>query len=246
MPAQVLIADDHALFRDGLAALLAGSPDFAVAGHAADGREAVRLALSLPVDVVTMDLLMPGTSGIEATQQIKRRRPEVRILAVSEQGSTDHVREALMAGCDGYIPKSARGDELVGAMQFILAGRKFIHPGVSAQVISSFLVSPEKRQQQASGWTELTDRERAIVRLVAEGHTNRSTAEILNKSVKTIEKYRASLMVKLGLRSATDLVLKAVEQGWIDKEHVGIWRESDDTRMDHAQPSRPMPRPSGS
>lgn len=231
MTSQVLIADDHALFRDGLAALLGRSPGLSVAGQAADGREAARMALSLPVDVVTMDLLMPGMSGIEATQQIKRHRPEVRILAVSELGGADHVREAFLAGCDGYILKSARGEELVSAIEFILSGRKFIHPSVSAQVISCILGTQDKDQHGPSGWADLSDHERSVVRLVAEGHTNRSTAVALNKSIKTIEKYRASLMYKLGLRSATDLIIKAIENGWIDKEHVGISRDLPGIRM---------------
>ena len=238
MTCRIIIADDHALFRDGLRAILSRQPDFVVLAEARDGREAVTQALAHEPDVISMDLLMPGMSGIEATQQIKRRRPGVRVLAVTEQRSPEHVREALLAGCDGYILKSARSEEFIEAIEFVRSGRPFIHPGVSAQVVQSILFQHEESEFPASGWSDLTDKERSIVRLVAEGHTNRSTAEALNKSIKTIEKYRASLMNKLGLTSATELVVKAIENGWIDKEHVGISRERPDgARAAHARTS---------
>jgi DNA-binding NarL/FixJ family response regulator len=195
-----------------------------VLAEARNGREAVDQALAHDPDVLSMDLLMPGLSGIEATQQIKRRRPSVRVLIVTEQRSPDHVREALLAGCDGYILKSAHSDDFIAAIDFVRSGRPFIDPCVSAQVVQSCLLQAEYSGSPPSGWRDLTDKERFIVRLVAEGHTNRSTAEMLNKSIKTVEKYRASLMSKLGLNSATELVVKAIEHGWIDKEHVGIVR----------------------
>lgn len=237
MTCRIIIADDHALFRDGLRAILSKQPDFNVLAEARDGREAVAQVLAHEPDVISMDLLMPGMSGVEATQHIKRRRPGVRVLAVTEQRSPDHVREALQAGCDGYILKSARSDEFIEAIEFVRSGRTFIHPGVSAEVVQSMLFQHEDSEFQSSGWRDLTDKERSIVRLVAEGHTNRSTAETLNKSIKTIEKYRASLMNKLRLTSATELVVKAIENGWIDKEHVGIFRD----RPDGQRTANPRP-----
>jgi DNA-binding NarL/FixJ family response regulator len=227
MTCRIVIADDHALFRDGLRAIVSKEPEFSVVAEARDGREAIEQALAHDPDVISMDLLMPWLSGIEATQQIKRRRPAVRVLIVTEQRSPEHVREALLAGCDGYMLKSARSDEFIEAIHFVRTGRPFIHPGVSAQVVQNCLFHSDDSEFQASGWSDLTDKERSIVRLVAEGHTNRSTAEVLNKSIKTIEKYRSSLMAKLGLKSATELVVKAIEHGWIDKAHVGIAHESD-------------------
>ncbi|WP_427911935.1 response regulator transcription factor [Ramlibacter sp. MMS24-I3-19] len=237
MSCRILIADDHGLFRDGLRAILSAAPGLEVVAEACDGRDAVRQAILHSPEVVSMDILMPGISGIEATQQIKRQRPMTRILAVTEQSSPEHVQEALRAGCDGYILKSARSSEFVDAIRFVSSGRMYIHPTVSGHLLQNYLADPDQGFQ-SSGWGDLTDKERSVVRLVAEGHTNRSTAEILNKSIKSIEKYRASLMVKLGLRSATELVVKAIENGWVDKEHVGIVHVTDGHRD---RPSKPAP-----
>lgn len=220
MVCRVLIADEHALFRDGLRAILSMDKAFEVIAQAQDGHEALIQAVARFPDVISMDLLMPGMSGIEATRQIKRCKPSIRILAVTEQSSPDYVKEALMAGCDGYILKSSTSEAFVEAINFIRFGGVYIDPSISEQVVLKCLISPDNRVKNL-GWNELTDKEQFIVRLVAEGHTNRSTAEILNKSVKTVEKLRSNLMAKLGLHGATALVVKAIDSGWVEKEHVG-------------------------
>lgn len=219
MAHRILIVEDHTLLREGLRAMFASVAGFEVAGEARDGREALLRAMDLKPDLITMDLSLPDMSGIEATREIKRRHPEIRVLALTVQKSEEYVREALKAGADGYVLKDASYEELVAAIHQVLAGKLFLSSEVKGQVVSRYLTGGSAARP-ASHWERLTDRERSIAKLVAEGRTNRAAAECLNLSPKTVEKHRASLMQKLGLRSATELVLMALQQGWIEREHM--------------------------
>lgn len=219
MKHRIMIVEDHNLLRAGLRSMISAVADFEVVAEACDGKEALRTALSVVPDVIMMDLSMPSMNGIEATMQIKRRNPAIRIIALTVYKSQEYVREALKAGVDGYVLKDASYDELIVAIRSVLNGKKFLSPDVSGQVVDSYLHGDYADKPQTP-WDKLTSRERAIVKLVAEGRTNRSAAEFLNVSPKTIEKHRASLMHKLGLRNATELVLLALEQGWVEREHM--------------------------
>jgi DNA-binding NarL/FixJ family response regulator len=225
MKYRVMIVEDHNLLREGLRSMISAVPDFEVVAEARDGKEALRVALATIPDVIMMDLSMPGMNGIEATLQIKRRHPEIPIIALTVYKSNEYVREALKAGVDGYVLKDATYDELVVAIRSVLSGKKFLSPDVSGQVVDHFL-NKNAVPVSESPWERLTSRERAIVKLVAEGRTNRSTAEFLNVSPKTVEKHRASMMHKLGLKNATELVLMALQQGWVERAHMSGFSES--------------------
>jgi len=216
MKKRVLIAEDHNLLRQGLRSLIGSLPDFDVVGEARDGKEALVQAIDLEPDVILMDLSMPGMNGIEATAQVKRRMPGVRVLALTAYRTEEYVREALRAGVDGYILKDASYDELVMALRSVIGGKKFLSPDVSGQLVDGYLHG-ERSEAKTAPWVRLTTRERSILKLIAEGRTNRATAEFLNVSPKTVEKHRANLMRKLGLRNVAELTLVALESGMIER-----------------------------
>ena len=225
MKHRIMIVEDHTLLREGLRSMISAVADFEVVAEARDGKEALRTAITVVPDVIMMDLSMPSMNGIEATMQIKRRKPEIRIIALTVYKSQEYVREALKAGVDGYVLKDASYDELIVAIRSVINGKKFLSPDVSGQVVNSYL-NGDSADKAQTPWDKLTSRERSIVKLVSEGRTNRSAAEFLNVSPKTIEKHRASLMHKLGLKNATELVLLALEQGWVEREHMSGFSDS--------------------
>jgi DNA-binding NarL/FixJ family response regulator len=217
MTTDVLLADHNILARQGLRALLAAHPEFNVVAHAGEGMDAVRLTLDLLPGLVLLDMQLPGMNGIQATQHIKRRAPRVRIVMLATSKAGDFVRESLRAGVDGYVLKDASFEELLIAMRSVVRGMKYLSPDVSGQLVDGYLNPHAARAAQATPLEKLTSRERCILQLVAEGRTNRGTAEFLSVSPKTVEKHRASLMRKLGLRSATELALIAIELGLIER-----------------------------
>jgi DNA-binding NarL/FixJ family response regulator len=216
MTYRIVIAEDHNLLRQGLRSMVSTLPDFSVVGEAHDGKEAIRQALSLRPDVMLMDLSMPGMNGFEATVHIKQRFPEIRILVLTGYKSDEYVREALRAGADGYVLKDGAYEELVMALRSVVNGKKFLSPDVSGHLVNSFLHRGSK-PAKATPWDSLTARERSILKLIAEGRTNRSAAEFLSVSPKTVEKHRASLMRKLGIRNVAELTLVAFESGLIER-----------------------------
>lgn len=225
MKHRILIVEDHNLLREGLRSMISTVTDFEVVGEARDGKEALNTAVITKPDVILMDLSMPRMNGIEATRLIKQRDPYVRVIALTVYKSDEYVREALRAGVDGYVLKDATYEELVTAVRSVLNGKMFLSPDVSGQVVNSYL-SGTPGGKPASAWDMLTSRERSIAKLVAEGRTNRKAAEFLNLSPKTVEKHRASLMQKLGLKSATELVLMALREGWVEQEHMSSFGDS--------------------
>lgn len=216
MSIRVLLVDDNNLFRKGLAALLSAHPDFAVVGDARTCKEAAQLCLQIDPDVVVTDILLGGVNGLECVAQIKRRQPRVRTVLLTSLRTEEHVRAALRVGADGYVLKDATIEELQLAIRNVAMGKKYLSPDVSEHVFDSFL-SPQRASGKVSRLGLLSTRERSILQLIAEGRTNRGAAEFLSVSPKTIEKHRATLMHKLGLRSAAELMLVALEFGLIER-----------------------------
>jgi DNA-binding NarL/FixJ family response regulator len=216
MTYRLVIAEDHNLLRQGLRSIVSGLPDFSVVGEATDGKEAIRQALSLRPDVILMDLSMPGMNGIEATLHIKQRLPDTRVVALTAYKTDEYVREALRAGADGYVLKDGAYEELVMALRSVASGKKFLSQDVSGHLVTTFL-RRDSAPAKTTPWGTLTARERSILKLIAEGRTNRMAAAFLNVSPKTVEKHRASLMRKLGLRNVAELTLVALESGLIEQ-----------------------------
>lgn len=210
-PRRILIVEDHTLLRAGLVALLAQDPDFVVVGEADNGRDAVRAVGSLKPDLVLMDLSMPGVNGIEAIAEIRRRHPDIRIIALTVHKADEYIHEALRAGANGYVLKDATHDELRGAMRTVLSGKVFLSPDVSGRVITTYL--GRGKTTGLRPWDTLTLREREVLKLVAEGRPNRYIAEYLSLSVKTVEKHRSNLMKKLDLHNVAALTMFASENG---------------------------------
>jgi DNA-binding NarL/FixJ family response regulator len=209
----VLIAEDHALLRAGMRALLATEPDIEVIGEVDNGKDAVRMACSMNPNVVLMDLNMPGSHGLGAIAEIKRRAPEIKILVITMHKTDEYIQEALRSGASGYILKESGHDELRTAIRTVLAGKVYLSPDVSERVVSGFLSGGKNPAATTTAWDTLTMREREVLKLVAEGHGNKHIADYLNLSVKTVEKHRSSLMRKLGLRNAAMLAAYAINNG---------------------------------
>jgi len=216
MSTRVILVDENTLFRLGLCALISPYPEFSVVGHMGGGKEAVLASLNLAPDIVVMDIVLTGFNGLESVMQIKRRQPRVKIVMLTSFKTEDYVREALRAGADGYVLKDASFEELLMAMRAVAHGKNYLSPDVSGHVVQRFL-NPEDNATHRTRLEMLTRRERSILQLIAEGRTNRTAAEFLSISPKTVEKHRATLMHKLGLRNAAELTLIAVEMGLIER-----------------------------
>lgn len=216
MPTRVFIVDEQHLLRQGLRSLLSQHPDYAVVGDASEGKGALQQALTLAPDVVLMSIALPGLNGIEVTAQLKRQLPRTSVVLMADPDSGERLRESLRVGTDGYLLKGSSYEELLEALHSVVAGRKYLSPAVSGQLVDGFL-NPRAGTASRSPLQQLTARERSILQLIAEGRTNRGAAEFLNVSHKTVEKHRASLMRKLGLRSASELLLAALDLGMIER-----------------------------
>ena len=216
MSIRILLVDDNHLFRKGMAALISIDEAFLVLGDTTGGQHVAQTALDFEPDIVLMDIQLAGINGLETGAQIKRRQPQVRIVMLTALNSEEQVRAALRSGVDGYILKSATAEELKACLRSVAAGKKYLSPDVSTLVVDS-LMRPDDTRLRRSRLEALTSRERSILQLVAEGRTNRGAAAYLNISPKTIEKHRASLMHKLGLRNAAELTLAALDLGLIER-----------------------------
>jgi DNA-binding NarL/FixJ family response regulator len=217
MPFTVLLVDHHDLLRQGLRSLLSAQGEFVVIGETGEGREAVRLALAQSPDVVLIDAQLRGLDGVQTTALIKRRQPQVRVVVLTETKTNDCLRESLQVGADGFVLKEAGFDELLKALRSVVQGRKYLSPEVSPLLVEGYLNPDLPSDGEPDRLRRLTLRERSILQLVAEGRTNRAAAEFLCLSPKTVEKHRASLMRKLCLRNAAELMLAAIEMGLIER-----------------------------
>jgi DNA-binding NarL/FixJ family response regulator len=211
---RILIAEDHTLMRVGLRALLEQEPDIEIAGEASNGRDAMRLIPTFSPHVMLMDLTMPGSNGIETIAEIKRRYPNIKILVLTLHKADEYVHESLRAGADGYILKDATHDELRVALRSVLNGKTYLSPDISNRVVSGYL-NGNGGSGVSSSWDTVTHRERQVLKLVAEGRPNKSIAQYLCLSVKTVEKHRSNLMRKLDLHNASMLTAFAIEKGLV-------------------------------
>ena len=211
---RILIAEDHTLVRAGLLALLRQNSDFEVVGEADNGRNAILAVGELRPHVVVMDLTMPGMNGMEAISHIKRRYPDTRVLVLTLHKTEEFVFASLRAGADGYLLKEATHDELCVAIRSVANGKTYLSRSIEAKVLSS---CPGGGKPTAGNGVldTLTHREREVLKLVAEGRANKEIAEFLFLSVKTVEKHRAKLMMKLGVQKVAGLTAYAIEKGLI-------------------------------
>lgn len=216
MTTTIVLADDHQVVRKGIRALLEMEQDFQVVGEAGDGLEAVQLTLRLRPDVLVLDLMMPGLNGIDVARQVTKQVPQTRVVVLSMYASEDYVLEALRNGASGYVLKDASTLELVQAIRDVVTGRRYLSPPLAERAIDAYV-----RQTQESTldpYETLTDREREVLHLAAEGLTSTEIAERLSLSPRTVETHRSNMMRKLGLRTQTDLVRYAIRRGIITLE----------------------------
>ena len=211
MSIRVLVVDDHAVVRAGLRRVLEAEDDIEVVGEAGSGERAVYEAIESKPDVVVMDVVMPGKSGIEATPEVLRTVPTARVLVLSMQDDPRYVREAFEAGASGYVLKEAADAELVAAIRNVSAGGQYVHPELGAR-----LVAAETAERRRAEEDPLSDREREVLRLLALGHTNQEIAKELYISVRTAETHRAHIMQKLRLSSRAELVRYALSEGLLE------------------------------
>ena len=211
---RILIAEDHALVRAGLHALLSQDPEFEIVGEADNGRDAVRAVGELKPHVVLMDLSMPGMNGMEAILDIKHRHPGVRVVVLTLHKTEEFVLASLRAGADGYILKEATPRELRLAVHTVASGKTYLSQDVLGKVVSE---NPSRGSSAATSgvWDTLTQRERQVLKLVAEGKSNKDMAQFLFLSTKTVEKHRAKLMVKLNMRNTAALTAYAIQKGLV-------------------------------
>lgn len=214
MPMRILLADDHTIVRQGLRKILEESRDWQVVGEAGNGRDAVRLALELQPDVAILDIGMPLLNGIEAARQIARRLPDTRILILSMHSDEAYIIQALEAGAKGYLLKDTADADLLGAVAAVMRGKSFFSPAVARVMLDDY-VRRLRDRGIVDRYDTLSEREREIFQLIAEGKTNKEIAEILGVSPSTIETHRGHIMEKLDVHSAVGMVLYAVRKGII-------------------------------
>lgn len=211
MSISVIIADDHKIVRDGLRTLLETQPDIAVVAEAEDGRSAVQQVSSFSPDVVIMDIAMPDLNGIEATRQIVQNRPGVKVIALSMHSDKRFVGEMLKAGASGYLLKDCAFEELVTAIHAVKQNKVYLSPWITGLVVDNYVCSPARESQ--SVFTRLSDREREVLQLLAEGKGTKDVAHLLNVSIKTVETHRANIMTKLNLHTVAELTKYAIREG---------------------------------
>jgi DNA-binding NarL/FixJ family response regulator len=213
---RIVIAEDHTILREGLRALLSANPVFDIVGEAEDGRDAIRCVEKSKPDIVLMDLSMPRMNGLGAIKEIKKISPETKILVLTVHRTEEYIHTTLQAGADGYLLKDATLSELMVAVNNVLEGKPYLSPGVSEKVIEGYL-DGRKGAGASSSWDTLTQREREILKLIAEGYKNKDIADYLCISVKTVEKHRANLMKKLDLHNVSALTAFAMDKGLISR-----------------------------
>ena len=210
---RILIADDHAIVREGVRALLAQADDMIVVGEAPGGYEAIELSASLQPDLILMDIAMPGLGGLEATLEIRKRVPRAKIIVLSQYGDPEYVRRFLKAGVSGYVLKNAAGADLVAAIRAVMRGGLVLDPEVAREAVQEN--GAPAGTDAPDAYETLTDREKQVLKLVAEGRSNKEVAELLGISVKTAMSHREHVMLKLGLHNRTELIRFALRNGVI-------------------------------
>ena len=211
---RVLLADDHTILRDGIRALLDDQADIEVIGEAQDGQATVKITAQLLPDVVVMDIAMPLLNGLEATRQIQRDFPQVKVLILTMHENEEYIRQVLAAGALGYVLKDAAARDLLGAIRSVYQGEAVLSPAITRLVIEDYLRWGDIRPPDSTN--SLTSREREVLQLIAEGYTNTEIAEILCLSIKTVQSHRTNLMSKLDLHDRGELIKYAIQKKIID------------------------------
>lgn len=214
---RILVTDDHAVLRAGLASLLNAEPDFVVVGEAADGSECLRVAQALQPDVILLDINMPGVNGLEALPRLRDVAPQSRVLVLTMHDDITYLRQVLRAGGAGYVLKQAADKELLSAIRTVHSGGTFLHPAHAQALLSdpAQAAQPEKNENALS---QLSEREQETLKLIALGYSNKEIAEKLFLSVKTVETYKARIMEKLDLTTRAALVRFALQHKLLDEE----------------------------
>lgn len=207
---KILVIDDHAVFRDGIRALLGLHDDIDIVGEASEGKEGIEKVRELEPDVVVMDIAMPGMDGLEATRRIRKKHPKVKVLILTQHDNKEYVLSAIKAGAAGYVPKRALGSELVSAIHAVHTEKSFLYPSAAAALIEDYL-----RQVEAEPYDHLTNREREILKLITDGQTSRQIADTLLISLKTVLGHRAKIMEKLDIHNRTELIKYAMRKGLV-------------------------------
>jgi DNA-binding NarL/FixJ family response regulator len=209
---RILIADDHALVRDGLKYVINAEHDLKVVAEAADGAEAVKRALAEDIHLAILDVSMPRMTGLQAARELSRRRPELRLLILSMYDNEQFLFEALKAGASGYVLKSGADDDIVEACRAAMRGQSFLYPSAVSTLVRDFL----DRADKDGDYDPLTPRELEVLKLIAEGKSSREISELLVVSIKTVERHRADILHRLGLRDRVDLTRYAIRRGLIE------------------------------
>jgi DNA-binding NarL/FixJ family response regulator len=215
-PITIVLLDDHLVVRHGLRALLSGEPDLEVVGEASDGRTGIELVERLHPAVLIVDIMMPGLNGLEVTRQIAQRVPETRVLVLSMYANEAYVLQALRYGAAGYVLKESSAEILMEAVRFVAEGGRYLCPALSERAIAAYMERSEPAEVDV--YETLTTREREILHLLAESHSNVQIATQLFISPRTVENHRANIMQKLGLHTHTDLVRFALQRGILPTE----------------------------
>jgi len=210
---RVLIVDDHAILREGVRALLTATGDLEVVGEAAGGEEAIQTATAIEPDLILMDIAMPGLGGLEATLEIRRRVPRAKIIVLTQYGEPEYVRRFLKAGVSGYVLKKAAGADLVSAIRAVMRGGLVLDPEIAREAFQE--AGAPAAAEAPDAYETLTDREKQVLKLVAEGRSNKEVAALLNISVKTAMSHREHVMLKLRLHNRTELIRFALRHGVI-------------------------------
>jgi DNA-binding NarL/FixJ family response regulator len=210
---KVIIADDHTLVREGIAAMLSYSDDVEVVGEASDGKEAVEKARELNPDVVLMDIAMPGLGGLEATIEIKKLCPDTKVVVLSQYDDKEYVSRFLKAGVSGYLLKKAVGSDLLSAIHTVMKGESYLYPSIASSVIEGYL--GKGMPEVEDPYERLTDREHQVIKLIAEGQSHKEIASTLGISAKTVIAHQTNIFEKLDIHSRTDLVKFAIQKGII-------------------------------